>query len=84
MATKVADVHVNITTNASGNQIVFHNPGQAVLPPSAGAPVTAAVKPVGTPNGSAHGQVANSSVVFHNPAAIFLALCVGSMLQWMS
>ena len=64
----MSDVHVNITTNASGNQVVFHNPGQSAPQVGAGAAVIAAAKPVGQPNGTAHGQVPNSSIIFHNPS----------------
>lgn len=68
MATKLSDVHTNITTNASGSQIVFHNPAQHPLPVGAGVPVVAATKTVGNPNGSVHGQVPNTTIVHNNPA----------------
>jgi len=61
------EVHVNISTNASNNQIVFHNPGQHPLPPSAGKAVVAATKPAGQANTKVNGQVSNTTVVFDNP-----------------
>jgi hypothetical protein len=65
----MAEVHVIITgTNREAN-IVFHNPGQAPVPPSAGKAVVA----TGTPaTGTAvHGNVNGSTAsgpVFDNPA----------------
>jgi len=70
--TKMAEVHVNITNDSSGNQVVFHNSGQVPLHPGAGQPVVAAVKSAGNPNGTAHGQVnAGGNIpgpILHNPA----------------
>jgi len=63
------EIHVLIGPNdKSGTQIVFHNPGQHPLPPSAGKPVT--VTGNATTGTAAHGTVANnvSPVVFDNPA----------------
>jgi hypothetical protein len=66
----MAEVHVTIKNiDASGNQVVFHNPGQHPLPASAGKSVTAAT----TSGPAAHGTVNNGStnvaqVVFDNPA----------------
>jgi hypothetical protein len=68
MSIKMPEVHVNITTNASGNQIVFHNPGQQPSQVGAGSTVTATVKPAGQANAVASGQVPNTSIVFRNPA----------------
>lgn len=68
MATKMAEVHTSITSDKSGNQIVVHNPGQTAAAVGAGVPATAAAKAVGNPNGAAHGQVPNSSIIFHNPS----------------
>jgi len=69
---KMAEVHVNITSDASGNQIVFHNSGQVPLHPGAGQPVVAAAKTPGNPNGVVHGQVNPGGVILgpivHNPA----------------
>ena len=62
----MAEVHVTVSSNIGASYQV-HNPGQHPLPAGAGQPVVAAVKPVGNPNGTAHGQVA-SGPVFHNPA----------------
>jgi len=63
----------NITTDKSGNQIVHSNPAMPPLHPGAGVPVTSAVKTVGNPNGTVHGQVPSSAgipvnVIIHNPA----------------
>lgn len=66
MATKMAET--KITINVSGNQTLHSNPAVLPLPVSAGVPVAAATKIAGNPNGSAHGQVGSTSVVFHNPA----------------
>lgn len=66
----MAEVHVTIKNiDASGNQVVFHNPGQHPLPASAGKSVTATA--TGAP--AAHGTVNNGSanaaqIVFDNPA----------------
>lgn len=69
MAIKMAsEVHVNVTTGPSSTQVIVHNPGQTASVVGAGVPATATVKLVGTPNGTAHGQVPNSSVIFHNPS----------------
>src|SRR5713226_3215587 len=38
---QMAEVHVSIKSDASGNLLKFDNPGIAPLPPSAGKPVTA-------------------------------------------
>jgi len=62
------DVHVNITSNASGSQVVFHNPGVHVLSAGAGQSVVAAVKTPGNPNGSVHGQITGTSILHNNPA----------------
>jgi hypothetical protein len=64
------EIHVLIGPNdKSGTQIVFHNPGQHPLPPSAGKPVTTTI----ASGPAAHGTVNNGSsnaaqVVFDNPA----------------
>lgn len=63
-----SDVHVNVTTDKTGNQIVFHNPGIHPLAPNTGKVVTAAVKPAGQPNGNVQGQVSNSTIIISNPA----------------
>jgi len=62
----MAEVHTTITTDKSGNQIVFHNPAQHPLPANAGQPIVAATKTAGNPNGNAQGQTAG--VIFSNPA----------------
>lgn len=70
--TKMAEVHVNVTSDASGNQIVFHNSGQVPLHPGAGQAVTATVKSAGQANAIVHGQVnAGGPIpgpILHNPA----------------
>jgi hypothetical protein len=70
--TKMPEVHVNVTSDASGNQIVFHNGGRTPLPPSAGQPMVATVKTPGNPNATVHGQINSGSAapgpVFDNPA----------------
>lgn len=63
----MSEVHTNITINASGSQVIFHNPAVHPLHPNAGKPITAAVKSTGQPNGNVQGQVAGSTVVFSNP-----------------
>lgn len=67
-----AGVHVNVSMNASNNQVVFHNPGQHPLPTNAGVSPVATAKAVGNPNGNAQGQVNATSPtpgpVFSNPA----------------
>jgi hypothetical protein len=72
VATKVAEVHVNITSDNSGNQVKFHNPAQHPIPASAGQAVTASVKSVGQPNAVVHGQVNAGGLVLgpivDNPA----------------
>lgn len=69
MATKMAsEVHVNIVTGPSSTQVVMHNPGQSAPAVGAGVPATSVAKSVGIPNGAAHGQVPNSSIIFHNPS----------------
>jgi len=65
----MAEVHVSIKSDASGNLLKFDNPGIAPLPPSAGKPVTATT--AGGP--AAHGTVNSGSsnapqVTFDNPA----------------
>lgn len=62
------EVHTNISTNASNNQVVFHNPAVVASPSGAGQAMAAVTKPTGQANGSAVGQVPNTSVVFKNPA----------------
>jgi len=58
----MAEVHINVGPNdKSGTQIVFHNPGQPVLPVGAGQSVVQS-------NGKTSGQVPNSTVVFNSPA----------------
>jgi hypothetical protein len=74
---------VNVTSDASTNQVKFHNPAVHPLPSSAGATVTATVKTAGQPNAVVHGQVPGTGVIFDNPAAILLAFTLGSMLKWM-
>jgi hypothetical protein len=68
----MAEVHTNITIDASGNQIVFHNSGQVPLPASAGKAVKATVKSPGQANAVVHGQVNSGSAapgpIFDNPA----------------
>lgn len=62
MATKMAqDVHVTL------NNSTIHNPGQTVLHVGAGVPVVATGS---TKDKTAvvHGQIANTSIVIHNPA----------------
>lgn len=61
MATKMADVHVTVTTST------IHNPGQTILHVGAGMPVVATGS---TKDKTAvvHGQVAGTSVIFHSPA----------------
>jgi hypothetical protein len=66
--TKMAEIHVNVTSDASGNQIVFHNSGQVPLAIGAGQTITPAVKTAGNPNGVVHGQVTGTGVLIHNPA----------------
>ena len=62
------ETHVNIVTGPSNAEVVFHNSGQTPLPPSAGKPVAATVKPVGQANAAAvHGQISNSTIVIDNP-----------------
>jgi len=58
----MADVHITIRPiDASGNQVVFHNPAQPPLPAGAG-------QQVAQTNGKTSGQVSNSSVIFNSPA----------------
>jgi len=68
----MADVHVNITSDSSGNYFKVHNPAQHPLPVSAGLTVTASTKTVGQPNAVVHGQVTTGTnvlgPVFDNPA----------------
>jgi hypothetical protein len=68
----MAEIHVTLTTDKSGNSFTVHNPGQHPLAPGAGQPVVAAAKAVGNPNGVAHGQINASGSIpgptFHNPA----------------
>ncbi len=59
------ETHINPIPNTS---IVFHSPGQTPLQPGAGQPVVAAVKTVGNPNGTVHGQITNTQIIFHSPA----------------
>jgi hypothetical protein len=70
--TKMAEIHVNITSDSSGNQVVFHNSAQVPLAVGAGQSVSAASKTAGSPNGIVHGQVnAGGSIpgpIIHNPA----------------
>jgi hypothetical protein len=65
----MAEVHVVITGANHEASIVFHNPGQAPIPPSAGKPVVASgTTATGT---AAHGNVNGSTAsgpVFDNPA----------------
>jgi hypothetical protein len=63
---KMAEIHVSITTDKSGNQITVHNPGVVPLPANAGQPVVATAKTAGNPNGNVEGQTVG--VVFSNPA----------------
>lgn len=64
----MAEAHVNITSDSSGNQVRFHNPATHPLPSSAAKPVTANKDASGKVI-SAHGQVdGGSSVVFDNPS----------------
>lgn len=66
MAT-VAEYHG--TVNPGPNQVVVHvGNGAHPLPKGAGAPITAATKAVGQPNGTVLGQVSGTSVVLVNPA----------------
>jgi hypothetical protein len=62
------EVHVNVTSDGSGNQVQIHNPAVHPLPASAGKVVTASVKSVGHPNAVVHGQVSNTTVIVDNPA----------------
>ncbi len=60
-------VDVNITSDKSGSQIVFHNPGVHPLPPGAGQTIVQ----VTDANGKViktSGQVPNTTVVHVNPA----------------
>jgi hypothetical protein len=53
----MAEVHVTIKNiDASGNQVVFHNPGQHPLPASAGKSVTA------TATGAPAAEVSSSTL----------------------
>ena len=62
----MAEVHVTIRPiDASDNQIVFHNPAQHPLPPSAGKAVTTTSGTHGTVNNAAANTPA---IVFDNPA----------------
>jgi hypothetical protein len=73
MATKMPQTDVNTpASDASGNQIVFHNVGTVPLAVGAGQTVTASVKTPGNPNGVVHGQVNPGGLIpgpiIHNPA----------------
>jgi hypothetical protein len=68
----MAEAHITLTTDKSGNSFTLHNPGQTLIHPGAGAPVIAAAKTVGNSDGVAHGQTkAGGSIpgpILHNPA----------------
>lgn len=63
----MAEVHIKITNDASGNALKFDNPGVAPPVPNAGQPMTAQKDASGKTT-AASGQVPNSSVVFNSPA----------------
>ncbi len=62
----MAEVHVSIKNDASGNSIKFDNPSITPLPPGAGQPV-AQVKDASGNNVKTSGQVTGTSVVFNSP-----------------
>ncbi len=59
-------VDINIVSDKSGNQVVFHNPGQHPLPQGAGQTIVQ-LKDASGKVTSTSGQVPNSSVVFNSP-----------------
>ena len=67
----MADINVDIKSDASGNTVRFRSSGQHPLPPSAGKPVTVTgTTATGT---TVHGEVNTGAataprVVFDNPA----------------
>jgi hypothetical protein len=66
----MAEVHQNIITDKSGNQVVFHSPGLVPSNPLSGTSVTATKTASGS-NAAVQGQVAtgaNATVLFQNPA----------------
>ena len=63
----MAEVHVSIKSDASGNGVKFDNPGVVPLPAGAGQPV-AQVKDASGNNVKTSGQVTGTSVVFNSPA----------------
>lgn len=63
----MAEVHVKIQSDSSGNALKLDNPGVAPPVPNAGQPVTAQ-KDASGKTVAAFGQVPNSSIVFNSPA----------------
>ena len=60
-------VDANITIDKSGSQVIFHNPGQHLLPAGAGQAIVP-TKDASGKTTAASGQVPNTSVVFNSPA----------------
>jgi len=66
----MAEVHVNIVSDKSGNQISVHNPGVVPSNPLSGTAVTATKTASGS-NATVQGQVSagtSATVLFQNPA----------------
>lgn len=63
----MAEVHVNITSDASNNQVMVHNPGVHPLAPNAGKAMAVTADASGKTIAT-HGQVTGTGVVHNNPA----------------
>jgi hypothetical protein len=66
----MAEVHQNIVTDKSGNQVVFHSPGVVPSNPLSGTAVTATKTASGS-NATVQGQVAAgtaATILFSNPS----------------
>jgi hypothetical protein len=60
-------VDANITSDKSGNQVIFHNPAIQPLPLGAGQPITQ-TKDTGGKVITTSGQVPGTNIVHNNPA----------------